>query len=101
MHLRQTPGDAGSSYADFDLAYDHINSYEQGSSGGMYTVQSGDTLSGIASNLWGDASLWYKQADVSGLAGDAGLLDASKIRIYSKHRNEISSRYRGAERPCA
>ena len=46
----------GTSYADFDLAYDPINAYEQGSRGGTYTVQAGDTLSGIAAALWGDAN---------------------------------------------
>lgn len=41
-----------SSFADFDLAYDHINAYTQGSNGGIYTIQSGDTLQSIAANLW-------------------------------------------------
>lgn len=46
------------SAADFDLAYDAVNSYAQGSNAGMYVVQQGDTLSSIAAALWGDSNLW-------------------------------------------
>ena len=31
-----------------------------------YTVQTGDTLQGIAKQLWGDANLWYVIADANG-----------------------------------
>ncbi|WP_233354609.1 RHS repeat domain-containing protein, partial [Woodsholea maritima] len=35
---------SGTSYADFDQGLSPINSYNQGSGGGVYTVQNGDTL---------------------------------------------------------
>ncbi len=59
-------------YADFADSSDAINSYSQGSSAGGYTVRSGDTLAGIAQNLWGDAGLWYKLAQANGLSGSGG-----------------------------
>ncbi|MFT3727114.1 MAG: LysM peptidoglycan-binding domain-containing protein [Terricaulis sp.] len=64
---------SGTSFADSDLAYDSINSYDQGSTGGMYTVRDGDTLASIASSLWGDSSLWYKIAELNGLTADSAL----------------------------
>ncbi|MFT3728253.1 MAG: LysM peptidoglycan-binding domain-containing protein [Terricaulis sp.] len=64
---------SGTSFADSDLAYDSIDSYDQGSTGGMYTVRDGDTLAGIAASLWGDASLWYKIAELNGLTADSAL----------------------------
>lgn len=89
VQLRQTPGGATGSFADFDLAYDHINSYEQGGRGGLYTVRSGDTLQSIAANLWGDANLWYKLAEVNGLASDATLVEGHPLLIPSGvQRNE-------------
>jgi nucleoid-associated protein YgaU len=69
------------SFADFDLAYDPINAYAQGSSGGMYTVQSGDTLASIASALWGDASLWWKLAEVNGLTAESVLAEGQPLII--------------------
>ncbi|MES2445477.1 MAG: phage tail tip lysozyme, partial [Pseudomonadota bacterium] len=69
----------GSSYADFTNSYDPINSYSQGSSGGTYTVRSGDTLQGIAQNVWGDSSLWYKLAEANGLSGGGSLAEGSTL----------------------
>ena len=63
------------------MAYNPINAYEQGSRGGMYSVQSGDTLAGIASALWGDASLWYKIAEANGLTADSPLLEGMSLII--------------------
>jgi trimeric autotransporter adhesin len=39
-----------------------------GIAGSSYTVREGDTLSGIAQALWGDAMLWYKLAEANGLS---------------------------------
>ncbi len=69
----------GSSYADFAQNYDPINSFYQGSSGGSYTVQKGDTLQGIAQNLWGDSSLWYKIAEANGLGASSGLIEGTRL----------------------
>ena len=71
----------GTSFADFDLAYNPINAYEQGSKGGMYSVQSGDTLAGIAAALWGDANLWYKIAEANGLTAESALLEGMSLII--------------------
>jgi LysM repeat protein len=46
-----------------------------------YTVQSGDTLQGIASNLWGDSSLWYKIADANGLGADSALTAGQALSV--------------------
>lgn len=67
--------------ADFDLAYDHITTFEQGSAGGAYTIQSGDTLQGIAANLWGDASLWYKIAEINGLTAESALIEGQTLIV--------------------
>ena len=37
----------------------------------IYTVRSGDTLRGIAQNVYGDASLWWRIAAENGLASDS------------------------------
>ncbi|MCL4713378.1 MAG: LysM peptidoglycan-binding domain-containing protein [Hyphomonadaceae bacterium] len=81
VQLRQTPGGASGPFADFDLAYDHLNSYEQGTRGGIYTVRFGDTLQSIASNLWGDSALWWKLAEANGLSGDAALAEGQLLLI--------------------
>ena len=81
--INQRAGSGGTpgSYADYDLATDPINAYEQGSRGGTYTVQSGDTLQAIAANLWGDSALWYKIAEVNGLVGDETLVEGQLLII--------------------
>ena len=50
-------------------------------SGGRYTVRSGDTLAGIAQQLWGDASLWYKIAEANGLSASSSLTDGQSLTI--------------------
>ncbi|WP_135212625.1 HNH endonuclease [Vitreimonas flagellata] len=72
---------AYSSYADFDQSLNRINSYEQGSAGSGYTVRAGETLSSIASNLWGDSSLWWKLAEANGLSGDASLAEGQVLNV--------------------
>ena len=62
---------------------DVINSYSQGSAGGRYTVEAGDTLQGIAYQMWGDSSLWYKIAEANGLSGDAGLVEGQSLQLPS------------------
>ncbi|MFZ5748783.1 MAG: LysM peptidoglycan-binding domain-containing protein, partial [Pseudomonadota bacterium] len=70
----------GASYADFAQSWDPINSYQQGSNGGSYTVRAGDTLGSIAAQLWGDSSLWYKLGEANGIAG-AGALNEGQVLI--------------------
>ncbi len=64
-------------------SYDPINSYQQGSAGGSYTVQAGDTLASIAATLWGDASLWYKLAEVNGMSANGSLFDGQVLLVPS------------------
>ena len=71
----------GSSYADFTSSYDPINSYSQGSAGGTYTVNAGDTLQGIALAMWGDASLWYRIADANGISGATALTEGRTLTL--------------------
>ncbi|WP_109807729.1 RHS repeat protein [Sphingosinithalassobacter portus] len=65
--------------ADFGLGYDAITSYAQGSSGGMYTAQGGESLAAVAANLWGDASLWYKLAEANGMSGSTTLVAGQSL----------------------
>ena len=71
----------GSFVADFDPGYDPITSYNQGSSGGSYTVRAGDTLQSIAQQLYGDASLWYKIAQANGITGDYQLREGQTLTL--------------------
>ena len=49
--------------------------------GGRYSVRSGDTLQGIAQQLWGDANLWYKIAEANGLTASSSLTDGQSLVI--------------------
>jgi YD repeat-containing protein len=70
-----------SQYADFDQNYVATNAYGQGSTGSTYVVHGGDTLSSIAAQLWGDASLWYKLAQANGLSSDTGLTAGQTLLV--------------------
>ena len=52
--------------ADFNLGYRAIDSTHPAPTQGMYTVREGDTLQGIAQQVYGDAQLWYVIADANG-----------------------------------
>jgi LysM repeat protein len=73
----------GNAAVDFDLSVDPITSYNQGSGYGSYTVRGGETLSSIAANLWGDASLWYKLAEANGLSATASLAAGQTLTVPS------------------
>ncbi len=66
-------------HADFDRFYTPVNSFRQGSGGGAYTVQAGDTLRSVAAAVYGDSQLWYLIAEANGLAGEAGLAEGATI----------------------
>lgn len=72
---------AGVGYADFGGDYEALNSYQRGSSGGMYTVRGGESLQAIAYQLWGDAALWYKIAEANGLSGREALSEGRNLVI--------------------
>ena len=71
----------GIAYADFDQSVAPITSFAQGAGGGSYTVRGGDTLGGIAAQLWGDAGLWYKLAEANGLSGASALVAGQSLTI--------------------
>ncbi|MEH3040399.1 MAG: LysM peptidoglycan-binding domain-containing protein [Sphingomonas paucimobilis] len=71
----------GVAYADFDQSIAPVTSFAQGSGGGSYTVRAGDTLGGIAAQLWGDAGLWYKLAEANGLGGASALTAGQSLTI--------------------
>ncbi len=68
-------------HADFDQSIAPITSYAQGGGGGSYTVQAGDTLSGIAQLLWGDGALWYRLAQANGLSGASALATGQVLSV--------------------
>jgi YD repeat-containing protein len=72
---------SGSAYADFDQNFSPINSYNQGGAAGSYTVRTGDTLSSIASSLWGDSALWFKLAEANGMSAATGLVEGQRLTI--------------------
>jgi hypothetical protein len=66
-------------FADFSMSMEAYNTWRQGSAGGTYSVRSGDTLPGIASAVWGDASLWYLIAQANGISGDGALVEGQQL----------------------
>jgi hypothetical protein len=71
-------------YNDFAQSVDPLNSFSQGTSSGSYVVQrDGETLSSIARNAWGDASLWYEIAEANGLSGDVSLSEGQRLTLPS------------------
>jgi YD repeat-containing protein len=77
----------GSSFSDFDQAYNSLSPGEGGSAGSSYTVRGGDTLSSIAQSVYGDSALWYMIADANGLRGGAQLTAGQSINIPAKLAN--------------
>jgi hypothetical protein len=74
-------GLSGSRFAKFGTSIDPITSYSQGSAGGGYTAQGGETLSSVAAQLWGDSSLWYRLAEANGLGTDAMLAAGQHLTV--------------------
>lgn len=72
---------SASTAIDFTRGIDPLNSYDQGSRAGSYTVRNGDTLQAIAQRLYGDAQLWYKIAEVNGLSGASGLIAGQQLTL--------------------
>ncbi|HEV7690372.1 MAG TPA: LysM domain-containing protein [Hyphomonadaceae bacterium] len=66
---------------DFDQGPKGITSMYQGSSTGAYVVRGGETLTSIAQNMWGDASLSWKIAEANGLSGNAPLNAGQQLVI--------------------
>jgi YD repeat-containing protein len=66
--------------ADFDANYVPVGR-QSGVSSGSYSVQAGDSLMGIAAQLWGDKSLWYLLADANGLRGTERLAPGATLTL--------------------
>ncbi|WP_235365013.1 LysM peptidoglycan-binding domain-containing protein [Sphingomonas sp. ERG5] len=84
----------GLSDAMFGDGYAPITSFAQGAGGGSYTVRSGDTLSSIAAQVWGDANLWYKLGQANGLDQGSALTEGMVITIPAgvvKSSNSVST----------
>ena len=91
-----------SAHSDVDHSIDPINSFGQGSAAGSYTARSGDTLAGIAAQLWGDANLWYKLAEANGLSASSTLAEGQNLHlpagvIRSTHNASTFKPYDAAE----
>lgn len=92
----------GGSVADFSQSLDAITSYEQGSAGSSYSVNSGDTLQSIALGVYGDANLWYKIAEANGLSANAALIEGQNLILpagisRSSHNANSFSPYNASE----
>lgn len=74
----------------------------QPSASASYTVRAGETLSSIAAQTWGDASLWYVIAEANGLSGSGQVAPGQTLIIPNKavrtHYNADTFRpYDGSE----
>ena len=68
--------------ADFDQNFQPIGPDYPGNAPGSYTVAyDGQTLQQIASDIWGDSSLWYLIADANGLTAERVLLANTVLTI--------------------
>ena len=79
--------DGGSTYADFDQAFDAVNASNAGNGTARYTVRSGDSLQSIAASLFGDASLWYIIGEANGLTSSSALSAGQSLTIPGKIAN--------------
>jgi hypothetical protein len=61
--------------------YTPYNPDTLGTAPGSYTARGGETLSAVALQLWGDASLWYKLAEANGLSGAAVLTQGQTLSV--------------------
>lgn len=62
---------------------------------GAYTTQSGDTLEGIALQVYGDASLWYLIADANGLTNRNDRAGERDSQLHAGARLNIPSAAKG------
>ncbi len=81
-----TAGSLESLTGNFDSGFSSVSEMQR-SSPGTYTVQSGDTLQGIARKLWGDPSLWYVLADANGISSNDGLGVGVSLSVPTVNNN--------------
>jgi LysM repeat protein len=82
-------GTYATGYADFDEAYDPINSASRNNVGAasVYTVKAGDSLQSVAAAVWGDSGLWYVLAEANGLNASSSLSAGQVLSIPAKVSN--------------
>jgi hypothetical protein len=82
-----TDGSAPNPFADFDQAYEPVSTGSFGGGAQSWTVKQGETLEGIAQNLWGDASLWYMLAQENGIRSSAELRAGQLLQVPNRLAN--------------
>ena len=68
---------------DFAGGLERVNSTHQGSRAGTYTARAGDSLQGVAQQLYGDASLWYRLAEANPGISTGALTPGQQIQLPS------------------
>jgi len=58
-----------------------LTAYDQGGGDSAATVQSGDTLLGLAQRIYGNSSLWYVLASANAIASDNDLVAGTTLRV--------------------
>jgi hypothetical protein len=82
-----TDGSSANPFADFDQAYEPVSTGSFGGGAQSWTVKQGETLEGIAQNLWGDASLWYMLAQENGIRSSAELRAGQLLQVPNRLAN--------------
>jgi LysM repeat protein len=82
-----TDGANPNPFADFDQAYDPVSASSFSGGAQSWTVKQGETLEGIAQNLWGDASLWYMLAQENGMRSSSELRVGQLLQVPNKLAN--------------
>jgi LysM repeat protein len=70
-----------------------LTAYDQGGADSVATVQSGDTLAGLAQRIYGNSSLWYVLAAANGVANDNELVAGTVLKVpnVSVSKNDAST----------
>ncbi|HET7863963.1 MAG TPA: LysM peptidoglycan-binding domain-containing protein, partial [Burkholderiaceae bacterium] len=72
---------------EFDTNFEPVNDASAGGASTSYTVNAGDTLGGVAQQLWGDASLWYLIAEANGMSGMEALQAGQVLQVPTRVTN--------------
>ncbi len=75
-------GTSGTGTADDNFSrYESVGNSGATSTPSAYLVQAGDTLRGIAKNVWGDSTLWYLIAEANGISSGGSLTAGTALTI--------------------
>ena len=67
--------------ADLNFTYQVVNDRHPGTQPSSYSVVAGDTLQGIARQVYGDAGYWYRIADANGLDASTALQPGQQLLL--------------------